>query len=250
MSKVQNRPSQTTRFSLPFVTLAVICGLMSGCGPTDADKISDAQTCLNTATADMADLCVAMVDGIYSQSASLIRCSGAFIKEGFGDSTKVKQALSQLDNNGNGASGSMAMMSVLAFQSDADKAVNLASAQAAQTECIKSGSPGLIFLSGVSLTASQAVALINPADPTNITPTDISNGLASLASGSAQDQATVGSAILSIYDVSCQNGSSTAGNYCQQFQSVIDQVGSDPASVGQFLATCYTTPATPGCSGF
>jgi hypothetical protein len=222
---------------------------LTGCGPTDADKISDAQTCLNSATPDEADTCVAMVAGIDSASASLIRCSGAFIKQGFGDGTKISDALQQL-NGGSGASQSIAMIAELAFGYEANTADNLTDAQNALSECNASGSPGLIFLAGIASTATQTAQVVG-ADPSTLTSTDVTNALTTIASGSdPAAAATVGNAALTIYNTSCGDGNTTAGNYCQQFESVIQSVGTDPNSVGQFLATCYTTPSTSGCQGF
>lgn len=254
LTRLETQPSSRLWKSSALALMAIFCWTMAGCGPTDADKISDAQSCLNLASPAGAPACVAMVAGIVSQNASLIRCSGAFIQEGFGDASKIASALSQIDSDP-GSSGSMAMMAALAFQGTTDVNLNLTTAQTAQTECANSGSPGLIFLSGVALTATQAAALVPGLDLTSgtITAGDIQTGLTNLADNAADPatQAAVGSAVLSMYNVSCQNGSSsTAGNYCEQFQSVIDQVGSTPADIGQFLATCYTAPATAGCQGF
>jgi hypothetical protein len=253
MTRLETQPSSRLWKSSALALMTAFCWTMAGCGPTDADKISDAQSCLNMTSPAGAPACVAMVAGIVSQDASLIRCSGAFIQEGFGDASKIASALTNIDNDPT-STGSMAMMAVLAFQGSTDVNLNLTTAQSAQTECANSGSPGLIFLSGVALTATQAVALFpGISDPTNVTPADIQTGLTNLADNAADPatQAVVGNAVLSMYDVSCQNGSSnTAGNYCEQFQSVIDQVGSAPADIGKFLATCYITPATAGCQGF
>src|SRR6185312_2954149 len=167
-------------FSLA-VAITTACFLLTSCGPTDADKISDAQTCLNTATPANADLCVAMVAGITSQSAALIRCSGAFIKQGYGDPSKVAGALSQIDGS-SGATQSIAMMTKLSFQYESTMAANVTDAQTAQSDCNISESPGLIFLVGVAATATQAAQLAG-SSPGSVNSADVTTGLGTIASG-------------------------------------------------------------------
>lgn len=237
---------------LSILSLILWSGLaLTSCAPTDADKLSDAQSCLNTATSSNVDTCVAMVSGMQSSSASLIRCSAAFIKEGYGDGTKIQQALTSLDNGNTGSSGSISLIAQLAFSAETLIADNLSDAQTAQSDCVASGSPGLIFLSGIALTATQAAEVVG-ADPTTLDPTQVTAALTDIASGTNPAAAsTVGSAALSIYDNSCTGGNTSAGNFCAQFESVVQNAPSqDPTDIGQFLAQCYVTPSTTGCSGF
>src|SRR5262245_51594471 len=81
--------------------------LFTGCSKeTDADKIADAQACLDTATAAEAATCVAKVDGLESPAAYLIRCAGKFVKEGYNDSTKLAAAMSNTSGTDTGSDGS------------------------------------------------------------------------------------------------------------------------------------------------
>src|SRR5690349_13466104 len=99
-------------------TALFIAGLfiLSACGGArDVDKIADAQNCLDKAVESEAAACVAKVDGIDSEAADLIRCTGKFVKEGFNSSTKLSGAISNLSGGNTGAAGSVTLMASLAF---------------------------------------------------------------------------------------------------------------------------------------
>ncbi|MFN7824465.1 MAG: hypothetical protein ACK5P6_03800, partial [Pseudobdellovibrionaceae bacterium] len=56
--------------------------LISGCGKeTDADKIADAQACLDTATPANVSDCVDKVSGVSGKGAELIRCVAVYVKQ-------------------------------------------------------------------------------------------------------------------------------------------------------------------------
>ncbi len=233
--------------------------LAAGCNKeTDADKIADAQSCLDRATAPEAAACVSKVDGLESEGAYLIRCAGKFVKEGFNNATKLSGALANIsgDNNG-GATGSLAMMSALTFTTESTPALNAASSDEAAEFCTKSKSKGLIFLAGLTKIAtsmwSVAEALSLTGSGTPPTAAELATLMTNLA-GNTEAQTAVGSAVVAIYDSSCNTSNVSApGNYCQQFRSAVTTVsgGTDnPAGIGQQLMLCYTTPTAPGCSGF
>lgn len=86
--------------------LALILVSLVACGKeTERDKIGDAQLCLDKVTSanpDAADECVQKVSGINSLEADGIRCSGAFVKEGFTDATYL---IDVMDSISSGFSG-------------------------------------------------------------------------------------------------------------------------------------------------
>jgi len=243
------------------VYFTILMGLLifnSGCNKeTDADKIADAQSCLDIATASEAAACVAKVDGIESEGAYLIRCAGKFVKEGYNNPAKLSGALTNISGTNNGgATGSLAMMAALSFTTETTSALNAASALEAVTFCEKSKSKGLILLSGLTQIATslwsvgQALTLIGSTPPTGA---ELEALMGSLA-GNAVAQAAVGSAVVAIYDSSCTGTNvSSPGNYCQQFTSAVSTVTGgteNPAGIGAQIMLCYTTPTAPGCSGF
>jgi hypothetical protein len=237
--------------------LLILCFTLLACkqGATDSDKILDAQSCLDKASADEAEDCVAKVDGINSQAADLIRCSGKFVGEGFSDPSKLSTAMANLTNSGNGTNGSTAMIAALAFTAESTETDNSNSAQDAFNFCTSAKAKGLILLAGLSQTATVLASLsasIDLSNPSSITGTNLQTAMSALI-GNPTASAAVGNAVVSMYSSNCTSGNSTTGNFCSQFQSVIDSTSggtSNPSAVGDKLMTCYTTPATPGCSGF
>lgn len=224
-------------------------------GAKDADKILDAQNCLNGASPGQADDCVAKVDGIESEAAYLIRCVGEFVDEGYGNSSKIATAIDNLKNQGEGSAGSTAMIASLAFTAVAgDEAANAANAKKAFGYCTTAKSKGLIFLSGLAQTSTVLASLsgsIDLSNPASLTGANLQAAMTALA-GNPEAQAAVGTAIVSIYETNCVNGTTT-GSFCEQFSSVVSNVNggtSNPAGIGQQIMTCYTNNSTPGCTGF
>lgn len=225
--------------------------LLSACGaPTEADKIADAQNCLDRATPSTVDQCVEKVSGMETPNAYLIRCVGKFVKEGFNEPAKLAAALDNTSGN-SGASGSTAMMAALAFKAESTPELNATSALEAQTYCTKANSKGLILLSGLPVIANT-LASLGHIDPANISGTDVQNLMGTLQNN--QDaQAAVGTVVSTIYQTSCSNNSSSAGNYCQQFESALTSVPgglSNPGGIGQQIMICYNNPSAAGCTGF
>lgn len=226
-------------------------GLTSCVKETDADKIADAQSCLDVASTADVDGCLQKVEGIESEGAYLIKCAGAFIKEGFSTPTKLSNALSNLSSTGgSGAGASVAVISALAFSSKSTAALNATWAQETYTNCEKSKSNGLILLSGLSLTATTLWNLSGLLSQPNASTLQ---SLMSSLSGNSNAQSTIGSAAVTMYQSNCQASNSAPGSFCAQFQSAVNTVPggtSNPTGVGQQLMTCYGNPNASGCSSF
>jgi len=223
--------------------ILVACG-----GATDADKIAEAQNCLDVALASEAEACVSKVDGIESEGAYLIRCAGKFVKEGFNDPDKLAGAMSSIAGD-TGASGSTAMMAALAFTAESTTALNSTSAQVALTYCTRANSKGLVLLSGL---AQSATVLADLGADTNLTGPELQTLMGTLQ-GNPAAQAAVGTAVAAIYSSSCSGSSTTTGAYCEQFESVVATLPggvTDTAALGQQIMICYNNPAAAGCTGF
>lgn len=246
----------STTFLMPLL-LTTLAFSATGCkqGSKDADKILDAQNCLNNIPQGFADECVSKVEGIESEAAYLIRCVGEFVDEGYGSSNKIVTAITNLESQGEGSAGSTAMIATLAFTAGASEALNKASAKLAFTYCTESKSKGLIFLSGLAQTSTVLASLsagLDLSDPSSLTGANLQAAMTAL-SGNPEAQAAVGASIVSIYETNCTNNQTTTGSYCEQFGSAVDAVPggtSNPTGIGQQIMLCYTNPATPGCSGF
>lgn len=243
------------------ILASLLMGLLvfnSACNKeTDADKIADAQSCLDVATSSDVAACVAKVEGIESEGAYRIRCAGKFVKEGFNNSTKLSTALSNISGtNSAGATGSVAMMAALAFTTESTSALNYASAQEAITYCGRAGSPGLVTLASLTFASTslwsigESLGQIGSTPPTGA---QLETLMGSLV-GNTTAQTAMGTAVVALYTTNCSGSSSSApGNYCEQFASAVTAVSGgtgNPAGIGQQIMTCYTNPSAAGCSGF
>lgn len=241
------------------ISVFSILALLACAKETDADKIADAQSCLDAATVSDVDGCLEKVTGLESEGSYLIRCAGAFIKEGFSTPSKLSTALSNLSSSGgSGGAASTSVISAVAFTSKSTSSLNSTYAQETYDNCAKSKSNGLILLSGLSLTATVlwdlavTVGGLGITSGTPPTAAELQTLMASLSSNSSA-KSVVGAAAVSMYETNCQSSNSAPGSFCAQFQSSVTAVPggtSNPSGVGQQLMTCYGNPNAAGCSSF
>lgn len=216
---------------------------LAACSEKDVDKIADAQACLDKASPQGADDCVSKVSGIDSQGADLIRCVGKFVREGFNDPSKISDALQAADGQGSDGDASLAMMAAFKFTSYGNTTANKEGANQAFEYCTAAKSKGLIFLSGLAKT-STLFAAIGPVNNA----ADL-EALMTANQGDPDVQEAVGAAANAIYESNCQNGGSSTGEFCQQFESVVSSVGGSNEAVGLCAMQCYTnTPPTGSCT--
>lgn len=207
------------------------------CGKKDADKIGEAQLCLDKATQATAAECKAMVDGIEKTGAYAIRCSANFIAEGFTQPARFKQAFDAFDNNS--TNNTEAFMAVMTFK-NSGSTVDENSIVANQTfeYCNKTGSKGLMLLGTMASTSTTLAKVANTltGGSSGTTPdaTQINQALNDLKNGNnpAAVQA-IGTVVSSTYASSCQSGSASNQSICEQLDDALKGVDlSDPAAVG------------------
>lgn len=240
--------------------LMIFCFVAIGCGKkTDQDRIAEAQDCLDKATKETASECAGIVDGMTSKASYLIRCVTEYAKEGFTDSSRLQNAMTQIAENSNGSS-SMAMMSILAFTSGADSPTNKANVNLAASYCQQSGSKGLTMLASLSATATVVSSI--SAETTDCASSEnpaacIATGMTSLlTSGTDADKAVIGTAAIAAYASNCTNSeaSTTNSGLCSQLASTVSS--GDSIAVGNILASCYAycptadTTKCPSCTGY
>lgn len=218
------------------------------CGKeTDADRIADAQACLDQASAANASECVSKVEGINTKGANLIRCVGTFMKQNLGTPSALASIFTALDSNGGGGSGgTIGIMNAISFKAGGGTAPNgsdLSDANYASSICNQSNSPGLGMLSTLTVTATSISQLAG--DGT------IDNGdLAACATGCSPEQKeAIGSAVQVAYEANCANGGSSLGDVCTQLDSVIQNSGSNQA-VAEALLQCLGASPPAYCQGF
>ena len=224
------------------VTLSVLSLGLGGCQETDADKIGDAQMCIDRASAVTVSSCLSKIEGIDTKAANVLRCSAGFIEEGFDQAERLINSLEELDNGGQGTTG---LMSLIAFKSKIDGPANKAFAIATSNYCQKAGQKGLALLGTLAMSATTLAALVDPSLDFNSTidSTDLKNqitALLSAASGMTPDPAAVatindiGAAVSTTYQIACA-GSSSTSDMCKELVEAIDTNGvdiNDPAALG------------------
>lgn len=228
------------RKNLAVIFALSACTALVSCGKKDADKIGEAQLCLDKATQATAASCKTMVDGIEASGAYAIRCSANFIEEGFTQPARFKQAFDAFDNNS--TSNTEAFMSVMTFRSQGSMDANVTFANETFDYCNKTGSKGLMLLGTMASTsttlAKVANSLTSGTSGTTPTSTDINNALNDLKNNptSGSNPATIsaiGTVVASTYATSCQSGSGANQSICEQLDQALAGVDtSDPAAVG------------------
>lgn len=246
-----------------FVMAMATAGLLtlSACNQeTDQDRLMDAQFCLDqikgmspAAASDAAEACVAGIKDIQTTNSYVLQCSAAYIGQGFTSADKLSSALDQLQGN----SGTTALLGLMAFSSTTEaeaaydvctktnqKAMSLLSAMTKSATIIAGSSLSLITSSTDLNTITQAVE-----DEINQILTDLSSG-DSTVSGAAEDKLVeVGSAVVSVYQLSCASGSQVNSDLCGQIQTALgssynpnDFASVDPKTVAQDLLDKWLHP--------
>lgn len=234
-------------FKMCFSTLTVcailILPFLSGCGGKDADKIGDAQMCLDNATAATANACLEKIDGLTSKAAYAIRCSGGFIAEGFDQPSKYIEAYKKLSTPPTGCSGTcsptLGVMTLLTFSS-------MNNANTTYTNCYLSGSQGYTLLASTvkSATILAQVARNILGFTGTLTAANLEAAASAIANntGGASSIATpsdLGSVAITTYQLSCTTGNQNDNSQqlCKELSTAIDAGGGagNPTGVGNSL---------------
>ncbi len=233
--------------------------MLSSCGEKDNDKIGDAQRCLDTVAYTQADTCVTKLDGIESAKAYEMRCAAKFIREGFGDASKMLTAFTSLDGS-SGSSGLTSFMGLISFTSKQNITEDNATASTTFDYCLKSGAKGstLIAAFGYMGLAIYDFFYINfPSTSCSAAPSgtggnyDVAACLTSISGSPGNLLAfgtmltnhsadnllgSIGTIVISAYQLNC-TGSTTNKSLCASLETPITNAGgtSDQISVGLYF---------------
>jgi hypothetical protein len=225
--------SSTTKNLSSLLASLTLAALLSSCGPKEADKVGEAQLCLDTAVQGQATACLEKIDGIDTAAANTLRCSAGFIDEGFTQPTRFQNAFDQLSSGG--SSATEGFLSVLSFQSKATPALNLAYATQTYGYCVKSGAKGFMLLGSMANTATNLANFANTITPdaAGIT-TAITNLVADPTNpANAPVVSAIGAAISTTYTASCQTGQKADASLCSQLDSaLVGQNLADSSAIG------------------
>ncbi len=213
------KPAKLFRATL-LATLTLCSFALLSCESDEDNALSSAQQCLDklkdSDSDAAADACAAKVAGQSSPESYVIRCSVNFFKGGVKSSTMIA-AFDQYENAA--ANEKAAVLMAALSQSTAQEAEDTLAA------CQKSEVPSLIYVATVSLTGTLMTSLGGSTDPAVF--------LAACAAGGAGgvcEDATIGTAITSMYDVYCV-GSAAESQTCTEINSAIAAGGGNPAQV-------------------
>lgn len=223
---------------LSVLALSALSTTLISCAPKNADKIGEAQLCLDKATQGTAATCLEKIEGIDTAAANVMRCSAGFIDEGFTEPTRFKNAFEALSQQSAGATNTLTFLSFIAFSSKGNATDNKAFASATNEACLKTNAKGLTLLGSMAMTATL-----------------ISGGLTSLNDGAAiqsaiatllgggdnTSKAAIGSAVIATYNTSCNQGTEANQGLCDQLNGYLGGAGavdtSDPLAVGNAILT-------------
>tara|TARA_B110001454_G_C12723326_1_gene436674 strand:- start:30867 stop:31640 length:774 start_codon:yes stop_codon:yes gene_type:complete len=236
--------------------------LFLGCGSaTDVDKIGDAQQCLNSATSTTAMSCTTKVDGLTSTGAYNIRCAAAFVREGFANPTKYTTAFSSL-NGGKSTN----FMSLVSFSSTGDITTDASNASTTFSDCYSAGAKGKTLISAFGYFSTALMKFFADSCPSVTSCKSPSSGNYDLgkcitdagtalcveaanialtstpdSSASGQVQSSLGSVIMSTYNISC-SGSGANKDLCATLKASVTAGGSNPRSVFTSFFTSSVSP--------
>lgn len=208
------------------------------CGPNDADKVGEAQLCIDKSTKGTAAACLEKVQGIETKGAYTLRCSAGFIDEGFTQPARFKQAFDALGTNS--SSNTESFLGILAFSSKSTPTLNSSFANETYNHCVKSEAKGLMLLGSMAKTATTlstlAGSFVNGSQPTT---TDIQTAITSAMSDPTA-KASIGSAVATTYATSCQTGQKADAALCTQMDAALVGVDiNDSTAVGNAMLSYW-----------
>ena len=241
----------THRLGLFAIALMSI-GLIQ-CAEKDADKVGDAQICLNEGRSP--STCMAKVAGLETPAAYSIRCASMFIAERFTDPQKYIDAFAQLNSN---SSSLKTFMGLLTFSSGGTIATDNANAATTFDYCYRSGARGALVISSFGYLATSLYKFFADSKTANAvagaycsaTPgatgydlpgcitgyagsgngallSDLSNltnaGTSNAAAASVQS--AMGSIIITTYTLSCSSGGMATSQICRTLLTAINNGG-------------------------
>ena len=222
------------------ISLSVLSFGLSGCQETDADKVGDAQLCIDKATPTSVSSCLAKIEGIDTPAANVLRCSAGFIEEGFDQANRLIDSLDQLKAGGGGTT---ALMGLIAFKSKTGGALNKAFAVATSDYCQKSDQKSLALLGTLAMTATSLASIAFPGltEGQTVTENDIKTVIDNLLAAGPGDATAIaavseiGNAVSATYQIACAASSSSDAKMCKEIVDTMNNSGvdiNDPKAVG------------------
>jgi hypothetical protein len=233
--------SSLTLFVQTLSILGFACftlGSLSGCETGDDRSLESAQACLDAAsTSAQADNCDAIIEGINTQAAYLIRCSADFVAQGF-TGARIANAFANVQSN-TAANQTVTMLSYLIFA----QTTGNHTAAIAMSDCQASGVESMVRLAVMAQMATSIATIsgsiaadLDPSSP-SFNATALQSTIQSLVSSpNPTTEAAVGSLVGTAQAAYCETGSSFAGKQvCTDLANAVATGGTDPTAIGAAL---------------
>lgn len=211
--------------------------IFASCEKGDDDKVARAQACLDNATNTTASQCEDIVAGVTGARAAVIRCSAAFITQGF-TATRFANAFIALKTQTAGQNATLGMMAYLVFNYGSSNADRLTRVNTALSHCTETGLGGMMMFANFAkastvLACGMPGLTLDPANPP--TPAQLQANLASFTGSDAD----LGSAITGVASIYCGPTSSTnTTSFCGPVNSA--SASGTPAQVGAAFRALLT----------
>lgn len=209
----------------PLISVSFLLGCKSA---SDADKIAEAQRCLDSSTPSTAMACVTSISSLTSSGAYLLKCGAQFIHQGFSDPATLAQAVGQMQSSNPGAGTTAGAIDLFSFTTEGTAAENTTLANTTYSDCSKSKSSGMILFSFMSTTATAARQCQAGGS--------MSSALTCLKGNGAIDKTTMGTALQDSYNQNCSGGKNFDPTMCAQMSAAIAASDGSPADIAaEFL---------------
>jgi len=232
-----------------------------GCKKNESDDLAKAQKCLDDVQESdptAADKCFNYVEKYTSQQAHILKCSILTTSGGLMES-KIVRGYNILKDDTQ-TDKTMSFMTVLSLDKP-DIDAGYAKAIKANAFCLKSGVPGLVYLSGIVLAGTTfaktmhdlSISGFDPSDPASVN-TAVNALLADCAGATpsaacAENAEVLGGVVLNLSDSYCA-GDSADKTVCEKIDSAV-AAGGDAKDAGRALYCAMAkktyNPSTNAC---
>lgn len=228
-----------SKMSATFALVASVA-LITGCENQDEVSLYKAQNCLDEAdSGTKAQACLDGMASLRGAAADKIRCSGAFIAQGFTGERMVTAF--EKNKESNGASPFVSMISYLVFtETEPNVSQTLSWCESGGVKSLKA----LAAVAQIATTAASLTGNLGNFDPSNpAIETEMQNAISNLNPNDPQTQESLGSAAITLYGPYCsESGSYANTDMCNQVSQAITEGGGVPANVGAKLAELLKAP--------
>jgi hypothetical protein len=255
MASMDNTKQILRTFALGAATVGALA--MTGCEQSEDTAIASARDCLDhSTTSTEVNACMAKIDGIESSEAYLLRCSGAFVSQGF-TGERLANAFDQLKkDSGSGSSSTTAVaMAYFVFKGANATDTNGArtAADTAYNYCTRAGVRSMQRLAVLAQMATTVATVTGDLtqflNPTSMTSSQLETAITNALTAAVSDPsapAAIGNLAVTANETYCNAGSSFAtSDICKQLDTALAQ--STPQAIGQLLLTCLQDPHATGC---